>query len=45
MQNGEKCLGSPENKDAGFTVENGVQELLEAATRSFYGCVLLLKSL
>lgn len=35
--------GSPENKDAGCTVENdGVQELLEAATGSFYHCVQLL---
>lgn len=42
MQNRKKCLDSPENKDAGCTVENDVQELLEAATGSFKGCVQLL---
>lgn len=33
----EKCLGSPENRDAGCWTENDcMQELLEAATGSFY---------
>lgn len=42
----KKNLGSPENKDAGYIIENDdVQELLEDATESFYCCVQLLKSL
>lgn len=41
----EKCLASPENKDAGCCIENDdVRESLETATGSFYHCVRLLKS-
>lgn len=33
---GKKCLGSPENKDTGYIIENDdVQELLEVEQEAF----------